>query len=99
MCSFRPTAIREKRTAATHGSLPTRQLHRIAPLGSPFHHRIAMWHGPSTMWVVTVLGQAPGSLNHTVQRDMFDDLIFLILSLLLCGDFGILLAGRGSNPA
>jgi hypothetical protein len=38
--------------------------------------RIAIRHRPSAVWVVAVFVPATGSLDHAVQRDMFDDFEF-----------------------
>jgi hypothetical protein len=41
---------------------------------------IAKRHGPSTVWEVAVFVPAAGSLNYAVQRNVFEDLGFLIAS-------------------
>ena len=46
---------------------------RYAPRGPLFPGGIAIRQRPSAVWIIAILIRAAGSLDHAVQRDMFDD--------------------------
>jgi len=46
---------------------------RYGPRGPLFPGGIAIRQRPSAVWIIAILIRAAGSLDHAVQRDMFDD--------------------------